>query len=155
MTGYGGIMIDSRRRLAHDEEGLLRALLYGEAVPEGFDAFRVGLAARQLTEKRWTRVAHLRPALALALGPAGATIFHSYATRVPLPLGGAEADARCFFREAMRAAELPGDARSEEAAASARFRAQRVSACMKPFHLFVERMVQIRRYSGARDARPK
>lgn len=89
-------MLD-RRRLAAAQEALVRALVLGEAVPEGFDAERVGRCARSLVGKRRREVARAWPALEACLGADYRPLFEAFARKAPPPAkGGPPADGRAF-----------------------------------------------------------
>jgi hypothetical protein len=86
-----------RQRLAEQQAALLRALLAGDAVPDGFDATRVAAQAAALLDKRRRVTALLRPDLAKALGDRFRALFDGYALGHPKQAGrSAREDAAAF-----------------------------------------------------------
>jgi hypothetical protein len=110
-----------RERLAADQAALVRALVAGGPVPEGFDPDRVRATADALARKRAREVARAWPALAAALGGEFTGRFLAFAAGRPPPAtGGALADGLAFARALARRGRLPGDARVEAMLAAAR-----------------------------------
>ena len=86
-----------RQRLAEQQAALLRALLAGGAVPDGFDATRVAAQAAALLGKRRRVSALVRPDLADALGERFQALFDGYARGHPTQAGrSAQEDAAAF-----------------------------------------------------------
>ena len=114
-------MSGGRERLAADQAALVRALVAGGPVPEGFDPDRVRATADALARKRAREVARAWPALAAALGGDFTARFLAFAAGRPPPAaGGALADGLAFARALARRGRLPGDARVEAMLAAAR-----------------------------------
>jgi hypothetical protein len=91
--------MSARQRLAEAQEELVRALVLGGPVPEGFDRQRVARCARSLVGKRRREVARAWPALATCLGDGYRPQFEAFAKEVPPPSeGGPAADGRAFAR---------------------------------------------------------
>ncbi|WP_199443909.1 hypothetical protein [Umezawaea beigongshangensis] len=98
---------DQRERLAAAQAGLLRALLAGGDVPEGFDPQRIAVEARALLAKRRGIVAMLRPDVADELGERFRPLFDAYATAHPREAGSrARQDAAAFAEWAEERGEL-------------------------------------------------
>ncbi|MCH0541592.1 DUF692 domain-containing protein [Streptomyces sp. MUM 203J] len=89
------VAADGREALAHQQEGLLSALVAGGPVPVGFDAERVRLQARLLTVKRCKVVAKVTPELPALLGDRYRPLYLAYARRTPLT-GGHRRDSLRF-----------------------------------------------------------
>lgn len=87
-----------RERLAREQEALVRSLVLGGPIPEGFDAEKVARAARSLVGKRRREVARAWPAVAASLGAEYRALFDAYAARTPPHEGGPLADGRRFAR---------------------------------------------------------
>jgi hypothetical protein len=86
-----------RQRLAEQQAALLRALLAGGAVPDGFDATRVAAQAAALLDKRRRVTALLRPDLADALGDQFRALFDGYALGHPKQAGRSTRDDTAAF----------------------------------------------------------
>ena len=76
-----------RDRLAAAQTELLRALLAGGDVPEGFDAERVRIEKRALLNKRRGIVQVLRPEVAAELDERFRPLFEAYAQEHPKEVG--------------------------------------------------------------------
>lgn len=85
----------ARERVGRAETALLAALVAGAAVPEGFDAVRVGVQARALAAKRAGVVAKVAPELPEILGEGYRAAFLAYAELRPMD-GGYRRDALDF-----------------------------------------------------------
>jgi hypothetical protein len=110
-----------RERLAAEQAALVRALVAGEPVPEGFDPDRVRATAAALARKRAREVARAWPVLAADLGGAFTDRFVAFAAGRPPPAtGGALADGLAFARALARQGRLSDDARVEAMLAAAR-----------------------------------
>ncbi|SEF47196.1 hypothetical protein SAMN04489712_101124 [Thermomonospora echinospora] len=72
-----------REELAAAQRALVAALVAGGPLPPGFDAERVGAAARALLRKRAGEVARAWPVLAAAYGPQWAREFGRWASGRP------------------------------------------------------------------------
>jgi hypothetical protein len=107
-------------RLGARQAALVRALVAGGAVPDGFDPERVAATAAALARKRAREVARAWPALAYQLGGEFTGRFVAYAAANPRPAGGALADGLAFARTLQRAGLLAGEARAERLIAQAR-----------------------------------
>jgi hypothetical protein len=108
-------------RLAAEQAALVRALVAGEPVPEGFDPDRVRATAAALARKRAREVARAWPVLTADLGAAFTDRFVAWATGRPPPAaGGALADGLGFARDLAHHRRLSGDARVEALLAAAR-----------------------------------
>lgn len=117
-------MADPRQRLAARQAALIRALVAGGPVPDGFDPARVRATSEALARKRARQVVKAWPAL--ALDPQFTQAFLSYATGSPLPpTGGALADGLAFADRLASAGHLDGDARVERLAARSRLQPRR------------------------------
>jgi hypothetical protein len=96
-----------------EQARLLRALIRGEAFPDGFAADKAAAASRSLWRKRMRAVASAWPALTVALGERYEDRFEAYARAVAPPaVGDGFSDGLAFARTLSRA-ELTGDARVE------------------------------------------
>ncbi|MGH8887025.1 MAG: hypothetical protein ACRDYX_18010 [Egibacteraceae bacterium] len=115
-------MADPRERLAARQAALVRALVAGGPVPDGFAPERVRATSEALARKRALQVAKAWPAL--ALNPQFTQRFLSYAVRNPPP-GGPLADGLAFAGRLASTEELNGDARVEWLAARSRLRHRR------------------------------
>jgi hypothetical protein len=129
-------------RLAAEQAALVRALVAGGPVPDGFDPGRVRATAAALAGKRAREVARAWPALAADLGEAFTDRFVAFAAGRPPPAsGGALADGLAFARHLARRGRLSGDARVEVLLAAARLspRPVRLAATVAgpPPHLVV------------------
>ena len=114
-------MSTAPERLAAEQAALVRALVAGGPVPEGFDRDRVRATAAALARKRAREVARAWPVLAADLGEAFTDRFGaSAAGRPPPAAGGALADGLGFARDLARQRRLSGDARVEALLAAAR-----------------------------------
>ncbi len=92
-------MQGERERLAARQAELVRALVQGGPVPDGFDAAKVEAAARSLIGKRRREAARAWPALAACLGAEYRPLFDAFAGKTPPPAeGGPLADGRAFAR---------------------------------------------------------
>lgn len=98
-----------RAGLAAAQERLVASLVAGAPVPAGFDARRVGAAARALLRKRAGEVAGAWPRLAAAHGREWPVVFARWAGGRPPP--GAWRDGFDFARD--HRAELDSDAAAE------------------------------------------
>jgi len=108
-------------RLAAEQAALVRALVAGGPVPEGFDPGRVRATAAALARKRAREVARAWPVLAADLGEAFTDRFVAFAAGRPPPAtGGALADGLAFARALSHQGRLSGDARVEALLAAAR-----------------------------------
>ncbi|MGI8334041.1 hypothetical protein ACRYCC_29160 [Actinomadura scrupuli] len=65
------------------QEALVAALVAGAPLPAGFDAVRVGAAARALLRKRAGEVARAWPELARSYGPGWPGVFAGWASALP------------------------------------------------------------------------
>lgn len=111
---------DARQELAEAQTALLRALVGGAVIPDGFDARQVRAASDALVRKRARLVAKLWPALEGALGATFAPRFAAYAQRHPLPqIGGVLADGLVFVNEALTRGEATDAIRMERLRAQA------------------------------------
>jgi hypothetical protein len=129
-------------RLAAEQAALVRALVAGGPVPEGFDPGRVRATAAALARKRAREVARAWPVLAADLGEAFTDRFVAFAAgRTPPATGGALADGLAFARALSHQGRLSGDARVEALLAAARLspRPLRLAATLagRPRRLFV------------------
>jgi hypothetical protein len=107
--------------LAAGQAALVRALVAGGPVPDGFDPERVRATAAALARKRAREVAQAWPVLAGELGDTFTDRFVAYAAGRPPPSpGGAVADGLAFARHLARRRRLSGDARVEVMLAAAR-----------------------------------
>jgi hypothetical protein len=114
-------------RLAAEQAALVRALVAGGPVPDGFDPGRVRATAAALARKRAREVARAWPVLAADLGEAFTDRFVTFAAGRPPPAsGGALADGLAFARHLARRGRLSGDARVEVLLAAARLSSRRV-----------------------------
>jgi hypothetical protein len=112
-------------RLAAEQAALVRALVAGGPVPDGFDPGRVRATAAALARKRAREVASTWPALAADLGEAFTGRFAAYAAGRPPPAtGGSLADGLAFARHLARHGRLSGDAKVEALLAAARLSAR-------------------------------
>jgi len=99
---------------------LLRALVAGEDLPEGFAPGKATVASRSLRRKRSRDVAKTWPALAFALGSRFDERFDAFArSTAPPVVGGALADGMAFA-STLDSGELSEDARVEVLFARAR-----------------------------------
>jgi hypothetical protein len=106
-----------RERLAAEQAALVRALVDGGPVPDGFDPDRVRATSTAPARKRAREVARAWPVLAAELGEDFTGRFLAFAAGRPPPgRGGALADGLAFARALAR---LSGDARVEALAAAA------------------------------------
>nr|BFE31190.1 hypothetical protein GCM10010200_034410 [Actinomadura rugatobispora] len=78
--------VTERAELAARQRDLVRALLAGGQVPDGFDAHRVEVEARSLRSKRRSVAARLRPDLAERLGAEFRPLFDAWALDHPKPV---------------------------------------------------------------------
>ena len=114
-------------RLAAEQAALVRALVAGGPMPEGFDQDRVRATAAALARKRAREVARAWPALAAGQGDAFTDRFVAFAAGRPPPAtGGALADGLAFARHLAGHGHLSGDARVEALLAAARLSPRRV-----------------------------
>jgi hypothetical protein len=105
---------DARQELGQAQAALLRALVDGGVLPEGFDRGRIQAAADALVRKRTRLVAKVWPALAEALGPGFGPRFAAYARHRPLPeAGGALVDGLLFVGDGLRKTEFTDALRLE------------------------------------------
>jgi hypothetical protein len=79
--------VTPRAVLAARQRELVRALLAGGPVPDGFDAHRVDVEARSLRSTRRSVAARLRPDLAEVLGNRFRSLFDAWAIDHPKPAG--------------------------------------------------------------------
>ena len=120
-------MSSAPARLAAGQAALVRALVAGGPVPDGFDPGRVRATAAALARKRAREVARAWPVLAADLGEAFTERFMAFAAgRPPAAAGGALADGLAFARTLARHRRLSGDARVEALLAAARLSARPV-----------------------------
>jgi hypothetical protein len=92
--------------LSAAQEALVKALVGGGPLPEGFDAARVDAARRALLRKRAGEVAKAWPLLAAALGPdAFPTRFTAWADGRPSE--GSSADGLAFAQHLRATGALP------------------------------------------------
>lgn len=104
----------TRAELAAAEAQLVRSLLAGGPMPEGFDAMRVRAASASLRHKRARAVARAWSDLARELGPRFADRFGDYVTRVPSPPpGGPLVDGWLFAQDLTRRGQLPAAAKGD------------------------------------------
>ncbi len=96
-----------------EQAALLRALISGDAFPEGFEAGKAAAASRSLWRKRMRVVQAAWPALALALGERFAARFEAYARSVPPPAAGHGFTDGLAFARTLARDELTADARVE------------------------------------------
>jgi hypothetical protein len=75
--------MSSQDELRLAQEALVAALVAGAPLPEGFDAVRVGAAARALLRKRAGEVARAWPGLAVSYGSEWPKVFASWASERP------------------------------------------------------------------------
>jgi hypothetical protein len=114
-------------RLAAGQAALVRALVAGGPVPDGFDPARVRATATALARKRAREVARAWPVLAADLGGAFTDRFVAFAVGRPPPAtGGALADGLAFARALARHGRLSGEAKVEALLAAARLSARPV-----------------------------
>jgi hypothetical protein len=78
--------VTARDDLAARQAALVRALLAGGPVPDGFDARRVGVEATALRSKRRSVAAHLRPDLVDRLDDRFRSLFDTWAVAHPKPV---------------------------------------------------------------------
>jgi hypothetical protein len=115
-----GIAPASRERLAAEQAALVRALVSGAPVPDGFDPERVRATSAALVRKRAREAARAWPVLAAELGQEFIPAFLALAARRPPPArGGALADGLAFADDLARQGRLPGNARVERLGARA------------------------------------
>ena len=115
-----GIAPASRERLATEQAALVRALVSGGPVPDGFDPDRVRATVAALARKRAREAARAWPVLAAELGQEFTPAFLAHAARRPAPArGGALADGLAFADNLARQGRLPGNARVEALLAAA------------------------------------
>jgi hypothetical protein len=108
-------------RLAAEQAALVRALVAGGPVPEGFEPDRVRATAAALARKRAREVARAWPVLAADLGEVFTDRFVAFAAGRPPPAtGGAMADGLAFARALARQGRLSDGARVEAMLAAAR-----------------------------------
>ena len=100
----------ARERVGAAQTGLLAALVAGAAVPDGFDAVRVGVQARALAAKRAAVVAKVAPELPEILGAEYRTAFLAYAEARAMS-GGYRRDA-LDFAEYVLSGDGPDGARA-------------------------------------------
>ncbi|MDQ0810551.1 uncharacterized protein (UPF0276 family) [Streptomyces sp. B3I7] len=100
----------ARERVGAAQTGLLAALVAGAAVPDGFDAVRVGVQARALVAKRAAVVAKVAPELPEILGAEYRTAFLAYAEARAMS-GGYRRDA-LDFAEYVLSGDRPDGARA-------------------------------------------
>lgn|SRR5262249_51644640 len=95
---HRGAGVDAASRAVYSARQLelVRALVSDGHLPSGFDADRAALLANSLVRKRGRAVARSLPALARCLGPSYQGQFGSFATRTPLRVPYALADAFAF-----------------------------------------------------------
>jgi hypothetical protein len=79
--------VTPRAELAARQRELVRALLAGGPVPDGFDAHRLDVEARSLRSTRRSVAARLRPDLVDALGDRFRPLFDAWAVDHPKPSG--------------------------------------------------------------------
>jgi hypothetical protein len=109
--------MSSQDELRLAQEALVAALVAGAPLPAGFDAVRVGAAARALLRKRAGEVARAWPELARSYGPQWPELFAGWASA--LPTRGSWLDGWDFAR-AHRGSLTPA-ARAELAVCEARW----------------------------------
>jgi hypothetical protein len=120
-------MSTAPERLAAEQAALVRALVAGGRVPEGFDPDRVRATATALARKRARQVARAWPVLAAELGEGFTDRFVAFAAGRPPPAaGGALADGLAFARALARQGRLSGDTRVEALLAAARLSPRRL-----------------------------
>lgn len=107
-----------REELAAAQAALVAALVAGGPVPPGFDAARVGIAARALLRKRAGEVARAWPHLAAGYGPRWAAAFAAWARG--RPTRGSWLDGWDFARD--HRGSLPPGAEQELARCEAGWR---------------------------------
>jgi hypothetical protein len=114
-----------RERLARAQDELVSALAGRGAVPYGFDAEGIAVAASMLQSKRMHSVAHAWPGLARALGQRFEEKFGAFAklNSIP-PHGSALEDGRAFARALARIGELPEEGRLEVFMTDLRYKEQ-------------------------------
>ena len=98
---------------ADAQAALLRALIGGDAPPDGFDAAKAAVASRSLWRKRAHAVAAAWPALALGLGDRFDAAFEAYARAMPPPATGHGLADGLAFARALPRADLTQDGRVE------------------------------------------
>jgi hypothetical protein len=110
----------ARERLAAEQAALVRALVSGGPVPDGFDPERVRATSAALARKRAREAARAWPLLAAELAQEFTPAFLAHAARRPPPArGGALADGLAFADDLARRGRLPGNARVERLGARA------------------------------------
>jgi hypothetical protein len=88
-----------RSRYEAGQAELLRALIRGDAFPDGFAADDADAASHSMRRKRTRAVANAWPALSVALGERFAARFDDFARRTPPPAwGDGFADGLAFAR---------------------------------------------------------
>ena len=113
-------MAADRRGYGERQSQLLRALVAGDELPEGFAPGEASVASRSLRLKRSRAVAKTWPALAFALGSRVDERFDAFArSTAPPAVGGALADGLAFA-STLDPGELSEDARVEVLVARAR-----------------------------------
>jgi hypothetical protein len=88
----------ARRRVASEQEKLLRTLVASGAAPPGFDLSRVKTQAAALRQKRKGAVAAAAPDLVAELDRTWDEVFDSYAQQHPLTSSQRLSDAATFRR---------------------------------------------------------
>jgi hypothetical protein len=101
-----------RARYEADQAALLRALIRGDAFPDGFAPDKAAAASRSLWRKRMRAVQAAWPALALG-EPGFAERFEAYARSVAPPATGHGFTDGLAFARTLARAELTADARVE------------------------------------------
>jgi hypothetical protein len=102
-----------RSRYEAEQAAFVRALIRGDAFPEGMDEEKAAAASRSLWRKRMRAVEASWPALAVSLGERYAERFEAYARALPPPaVGDGFTDGLAFARTLARS-ELTDDVRVE------------------------------------------
>ncbi len=105
---------DARERLRARQDGLVRALVAGAPLPQGFDAAWAAATSGSLLRKRTRGVARAWPRLARALGSAFAPLFAEYAsTSHPASEGYYSTDGARFAAWLRASRRLPDEGRVE------------------------------------------
>ncbi|QYC44987.1 hypothetical protein Nocox_37165 [Nonomuraea coxensis DSM 45129] len=107
LAGPGEDLAVARGRLAEAQGRVVRALVAGGEVPDGFDAARLRAQAASLVAKRRSIVARLRPDAAVAAGADLAAEFAAYARARGEPPPGYRADADGFAAWLRERGRLP------------------------------------------------
>jgi hypothetical protein len=102
-----------RARYEAEQAALLRALIFGDELPDGFAARKAAAASRSLWRKRMRGVQSAWPALELALGEGFEARFEAYARSAAPPAAGDGFTDGLEFARTLSRADLTGDARVE------------------------------------------